>query len=35
MKYSGQIGESQNIEFRFPTDDGGQFTLELFTGQCY
>jgi hypothetical protein len=35
MKYSGQIGQSQNIEFRFPTDDRGQIVLELLTRQCY
>jgi len=34
-KYSGRIGESQNIEFRFHIDDRGQFILELFTRQCY
>jgi hypothetical protein len=35
MKYSGRIGECQNIEFRFSTDDRGQFVLELLTRQCY
>jgi len=29
MKYSGRIGKSQNIEFRFSIDYRGLFVLEL------